>query len=89
MKFILIEDYDDFDNVDSYKALLNRKIESVAKDIAKTLLNIENPQEKTIKNLADELKHHKETFIEMINQNENLLDEVKDDLKNKINKLRL
>lgn len=87
MKFKLIEDYDD--SRDLFRIRSAKRIEDVALDIAEVLLNIENPKEETIVQLVDELKRHKETFLDMIDQNEVLSEESKNDLKFKINKLRL
>ena len=87
MKFRLIEDYDDERML--YKKQLTRKIEDVASDIAEYVLEIENPSNETIQGISDDLRAHKDTFIELINQHDSLSDDQKEELISKINRLRL
>ena len=88
MKFKIInEDYDDERLL--YKQQLKKKIEDIAADIAEMVLDIENPSIETIQRIADDLKHHKDTFIELINQHDILNSDKKKELIDRINKLRL
>lgn len=88
MKFKIInEDYDDERLL--YKQQLKKKIEDIAADIAEMVLDIENPSIETIQRIADDLKHHKDTFIDLINQHDILSSDKKKELINSINKLRL
>lgn len=88
MKFKIInEDYDD-DRL-LYKQQLKKKIEDIAADIAEMVLDIENPSIETIQRIADDLKHHKDTFIDLIDQHDILSSDKKKELINSINKLRL
>lgn len=88
MKFKIInEDYDDERLL--YKQQLKKKIEDIAADIAEMALDIENPSIETIQRIADDLKHHKDTFIDLINQHDILSSDKKKELINSINKLRL
>ena len=86
MWFKLVEDFDD---QETFKEVSSKKIYSVAKDIASILLGVENPKKRTLDQLVDELKRHKDTFLEMIEQSEDLSEDSKEYLKSKINKLRL
>jgi hypothetical protein len=81
------EDYDDERML--YKRQLNAKINDVASDIAEYVLEIENPSNETIQGISDDLKDHKDTFIELINQHDILDDNKKEELIARINKLRL
>lgn len=88
MRFKVInEDYDDERML--YKRQLNAKINDVAFDIAEYVLEIENPSNETIQGISDDLKDHKDTFIELINQHDILDDNKKEELIARINKLRL
>ena len=88
MKFKIInEDYDDERLL--YKQQLKKKIEDIAADIAEMVLDIENPSIETIQRIADDLKHHKDTFIDLIDQHDILSSDKKKELINSINKLRL
>ena len=88
MKFKIInEDYDDERML--YKQQLSRKLNDVATDLAEMVLEIENPNVETIQRIADDLKHHKDTFIDLINQHDILSSDKKKELINSINKLRL
>lgn len=81
------EDYDDERLL--YKQQLSRKLNDVAADIAEMVLDIENPSIETIQRIADDLKHHKDTFIDLINQHDILSSDKKKELIDRINKLRL
>lgn len=88
MKFKIInEDYDDERML--YKQQLSRKLNDVAADLAEMVLDIENPSIETIQRIADDLKHHKDTFIDLINQHDILSSDKKKELIDSINKLRL
>ena len=88
MKFRIInEDYDDERLL--YKQQLKKKIEDVAADIAEMVLDIEKPSIETIQRIADDLKYHKGTFMELINQHNELNSDRKKELIDRINKLRL
>ena len=88
MKFKIInEDYDDERML--YKQQLSRKLNDVATDLAEMVLDIEKPDVETIQRIADDLKHHKDTFIDLINQHDILSSDKKKELINSINKLRL
>ena len=88
MKFKIInEDYDDERLL--YKQQLKKKTEDIAADIAKMVLDIENPSIETIQRIADDLKHHKDTFIDLIDQHDILSSDKKKELIDSINKLRL
>ena len=88
MKFKIInEDYDDERLL--YKQQLSRKLNDVAADLAEMVLDIENPNVETIQRIADDLKHHKDTFIDLINQHDVLNSDKKKELIDRINKLRL
>lgn len=88
MKFKIInEDYDDERLL--YKQQLSRKLNDVAADLAEMVLEIENPNVETIQRIADDLKHHKDTFIDLINQHDILSSDKKKELIDSINKLRL
>ena len=88
MKFKIInEDYDDERLL--YKQQLSRKLNDVAADIAEMVLNIEKPNVETIQRIADDLRHHKDTFIELIDQHDELNSDRKKELIYRINKLRL
>lgn len=88
MKFKIInEDYDD-DRL-LYKQQLSRKLNDVAADLAEMVLDIEKPNVETIQRIADDLKYHKDTFIELINQHDILNSDKKKELIDRINKLRL
>ena len=81
------EDYDDERLL--YKQQLSRKLNDVAADLAEMVLEIENPNVETIQRIADDLKYHKNTFIELINQHDKLNSDRKKELIDRINKLRL
>lgn len=88
MKFRIInEDYDDERLL--YKQQLSRKLNDIAADLAEMVLEIENPNVETIQRIADDLKYHKDTFIELINQHDKLNSDRKKELIDRINKLRL
>ena len=88
MRFKIInEDYDDERML--YKRQLNAKINDVASDIAEYVLEIENPSIETIQGISDDLRAHKDTLIELINQHDILNDDKKKELITRINKLRL
>lgn len=88
MRFKIInEDYDNERML--YKRQLNAKINDVASDIAEYVLEIENPSIETIQGIADDLKDHKDTFIELINQHDILSSDKKKELIDRINRLRL
>lgn len=88
MRFRVInEDYDDERML--YKKQLTRKINDIASDIAEYVLEIENPSNETIQGISDDLRAHKDTFIELINQHDILDDNKKEELIARINKLRL
>ena len=53
------------------------------------VLDIEKPNVETIQRIADDLKYHKDTFIELINQHDILNSDKKKELIDRINKLRL
>ena len=86
MWFKLVEDFDD---KETFKEASSKKIYDVAKDIASILLGVENLKKRTLDQLVDELKRHKDTFLEMIEQSEDLSEDSKEYLKSKINRLRL
>lgn len=88
MKFKIInEDYDDERLL--YKQQLSRKLNDVAADIAEMVLDIEKPNVETIQRIADDLRHHKDTFIELIDQHDELNSDRKKELIYRISKLRL
>lgn len=88
MRFKVInEDYDDERLL--YKQQLSRKINDVAADLAEMVLEINNPNVETIQRIADDLKHHKDTFIDLIDQHDKLSSNKKKELIDSINKLRL
>lgn len=88
MRFKVInEDYDDERML--YKRQLAMKINNIASDIAEYVLGIENPSIEVIKGISDDLRAHKDTFIELINQHDSLSDDQKEELISKINRLRL
>ena len=88
MKFKIInEDYDDERLL--YKQQLKKKIEDIAADLAEYVLEIENPSIETIQGISDDLRAHKDTFIDLINQHDILSSDKKKELIDRINKLRL
>ena len=81
------EDYDDERML--YKQQLKKKIEDIAADLAEMVLEIENPSIETIQGISDDLRAHKDTFIDLINQHDILSSDKKKELIDRINKLRL